>query len=352
MTQLGLRADTGPLADQRARQGVAAIIDREAIRAAVAPEALPADAFGLAPSEPGLRRHRAGRRAGPARPGAGRPAAGRRRLGAQPDHRPVDGRRGAGPAGRSARRPSGPTDVRVAQQVAEQLDAAGIDTYVVAPTGVELFGLATVPPSPPAAPRRAPGRPTRHAGAAPRRAGRRAGGPRSPPAAATTTVTPTTWSATTAAAPAAGGVAARPDGAAAHRRAATRAPSWPPTTAARRRPRWSRCRPGRRPGSARRACSRCSTSWSRPTRAPDAVAAVERALWNQVPALPLFQPVTLVVSTPRLGRADRDRAGAAGHRPGDRGRTVAAATRLITLWSRPGPGHGRAILRFPAVVRY
>jgi hypothetical protein len=25
---------------------------------------------------------------------------------------------------------------------------------------------------------------------------------------------------------------------------------------------------------------------------------VERALWNQVPVLPLFQPVTLVVSTP------------------------------------------------------
>jgi len=30
----------------------------------------------------------------------------------------------------------------------------------------------------------------------------------------------------------------------------------------------------------------------------DAAAAVERALWTQVPALPLFQPVTLVVSTP------------------------------------------------------
>jgi hypothetical protein len=30
----------------------------------------------------------------------------------------------------------------------------------------------------------------------------------------------------------------------------------------------------------------------------DAVSAVERALWTQLPALPLFQPVTLVVSTP------------------------------------------------------
>ena len=53
MTQLGLRADAGPLTDQRARQGIAAIVDREAIRAAVAPDALPADAFGLAPSQPG-----------------------------------------------------------------------------------------------------------------------------------------------------------------------------------------------------------------------------------------------------------------------------------------------------------
>ena len=99
VTQLGMRADTGPLADQQARQGVAAIIDREAIRAAVAPEALPVDAFGLAPSEPGLRGHRARRRAGPSRPGAGRPAAGRRRVGAQPDHRPLDDRGSPGPAG-------------------------------------------------------------------------------------------------------------------------------------------------------------------------------------------------------------------------------------------------------------
>jgi ABC-type transport system substrate-binding protein len=37
VTQLGFRADTGPLEDQQARQGVAAIIDREAVRAAVAP---------------------------------------------------------------------------------------------------------------------------------------------------------------------------------------------------------------------------------------------------------------------------------------------------------------------------
>ncbi len=81
VTQLGLRADTGPLADQRARQGVAAIIDREAIRAAVAPEALPADAFGLAPSEPGYAATAPAGGSGPTRSGAGRTAAGQRRAG-------------------------------------------------------------------------------------------------------------------------------------------------------------------------------------------------------------------------------------------------------------------------------
>ena len=37
-----------------------------------------------------------------------------------------------------------PDDVRVAQRWPTQLDAAGIDATVVAPTGVELFGRPTV----------------------------------------------------------------------------------------------------------------------------------------------------------------------------------------------------------------
>ncbi len=55
VTELGMRADGGPLGDARVRRGIALLLDREAIRAAVAPEALPADAFGLAPSAAGIR---------------------------------------------------------------------------------------------------------------------------------------------------------------------------------------------------------------------------------------------------------------------------------------------------------
>ncbi|MDN5749043.1 MAG: ABC transporter substrate-binding protein, partial [Pseudonocardia sp.] len=53
VTQLSLRADAGPLRTAAARRGLAALIDRETIRSAVAPESLPANAFALAPSQPG-----------------------------------------------------------------------------------------------------------------------------------------------------------------------------------------------------------------------------------------------------------------------------------------------------------
>jgi ABC-type transport system substrate-binding protein len=64
VTELALRSDGGPLADTRVRQALGALLDRDAVRAAADPEALPADAFGLAPSEPGY----AGTAPGP-RPG-------------------------------------------------------------------------------------------------------------------------------------------------------------------------------------------------------------------------------------------------------------------------------------------
>jgi len=44
VTQLGMRADGGPLADARTRRGIAMLLDRDAIRAAVAAESLPVDA--------------------------------------------------------------------------------------------------------------------------------------------------------------------------------------------------------------------------------------------------------------------------------------------------------------------
>lgn len=53
VTELGFRADGGPLADFVVRRAMGAIIDPEAVRAEVAPEALPAAALALGPSEPG-----------------------------------------------------------------------------------------------------------------------------------------------------------------------------------------------------------------------------------------------------------------------------------------------------------
>ena len=74
---------------------------------------------------------------------------------------------------------------------------------------------------------------------------------------------------------------------------------------------------------------------------PDALAAAERTLWTQVPALPLFQPVTLVVST-----AASDGLTGIGPGPLVTGPVTGAErwrppTRLITLWSRTRPRSGR-----------
>ena len=53
VTELAFRTDGGPLADTRVRQAVEGLVDRNAVRAAVAPDALAADAFALAPSQDG-----------------------------------------------------------------------------------------------------------------------------------------------------------------------------------------------------------------------------------------------------------------------------------------------------------
>ena len=59
-------------------------------------------------------------------------------------------------------------------------------------------------------------------------------------------------------------------------------------------------------------------------------AAVEKLLWSQVPALPLFQPVSLLVSTAERGRRHRRRAGPADHRSAHR---CAALDRTCALTS-------------------
>ena len=147
VTELALRTDGGPLADTRARQALGAIVDRAAVRAAAAPQALAADAFALAPSQPG---YASTAPAGaPAHPDA---AAATTLLTAAGWTRGTDGRwrNGGAPVrlvvGAAAERP---TDLKVAENVAAQLEAAGIGATVVAPTAVELFGQQTVPPTPP-----------------------------------------------------------------------------------------------------------------------------------------------------------------------------------------------------------
>src|SRR5690606_1005784 len=136
VTQLGMRADGGPLADARVRRGIAMLLDREAIRAAVAPESLPADAFGPAPSQPG---HPS--TAPPDAPLRHDPAAAAQLLASTGWSRDLTTGRWAvagGPVslviGAANQRPD---DVEVARVVAEQLDAAGIDVTLVAPSAVE-----------------------------------------------------------------------------------------------------------------------------------------------------------------------------------------------------------------------
>ncbi len=289
VTRLGMRSDSGPLADQRARQGIAAIIDREAIRASVAPDALAADAFGPAPSEPG---YASTAPAGaPARPDP--VLAGQQLAAADWERSLTNGRwtvNGA-PArlvvGAAAERPE---DVEVAQLVAAQLDKAGIDTTVVAPSGVALFGQPTVPPTPPSSTAPNPAAddavPTTAAGASapPSRA---PSAPGTASAAATATSTP----------PPPGGVEVdlmvlpRTVGRDVGSELASDFGCPVPTTVV--------AVPARTPtGFCSPTLQPLLDELVSASPRPDATAAVERALWTQVPELPLFQPVTLVVSTP------------------------------------------------------
>lgn len=263
---LGLRSDTGPLRSIAARQAVAGLIDRQAIRQAVAPEALQADAFGLAPSQPGYAA------SAPARPDAAAIAAlfaqaGWTRSGGsgpwQVDGAPVRLVIGAG-AERGL-------DQRVAAVVAQQLTAAGVPTTVVAPPAVDLFGAATVPATPPSSTAPTP------AGGAP-----------------TPSATPTTP--TAGAAPAAAGVAVdlmvlpRPAGG---DRASTLASEFGCSTPG---------VPGSEPapgptGFCQPLLDTLLDELMTPDPRPGLAAIVDKELWAQATALPLFQPVGLIVST-------------------------------------------------------
>jgi len=140
LTQLALRLDTGPLAQPAVRRALAGLVDRAAIRAAVGPQAVAADAFGHAPSEPGYAS------TVPPLPDA---AEVQRLLTGVGWARDPSGAWTA--AGAPVRLVVGaaveqPDEVRVARLVAAQLTAAGIETAVVTPPAVLLYGQPGVRP--------------------------------------------------------------------------------------------------------------------------------------------------------------------------------------------------------------
>ena len=206
----------------RVRQALAKLVDRNALRAAVAPDALPADALGLAPSQPGY--------APTAPPTVAPDPAGAAQLLSEAGWKrdvvtgrwdTADGRPARIVVGAGADRPD---DVRVAQAVATQLRAAGLEPQVIAPSATDLLAQPTVAPTPPStgpsATADADAHPDGHRGRACRRTSSWARGPS----------------------------------------AATSAPSWPARTAARPPPRSTPTRRGRPPASASPRCSRSSTS--------------------------------------------------------------------------------------------
>jgi len=294
VTQLGMRADGGPLADARVRRGIAMLLDREAIRAGVAPESLPADAFGLAPSQPGY-----ASTAPPDAPLRPDPAAAAQLLASAGWSRDLTTGRWAvagGPVslviGAANQRLE---DVDVARAVAEQLDAAGIDVTLVGPSAVDLFGQAAVPAVPPSP------SPTPSPTAQPGDANATPAQPTPAPAAPATTP-PAAPTATPALPAPPGGVEVdlmvlpRTVGGDLGSELASDYGCPAPTTLVPDPPRppTGFCFPALRP-----ALDELVSASPR----PETAGAVEQVLWAQLPFLPLFQPVDLVVSTPAADAA-------------------------------------------------
>jgi ABC-type transport system substrate-binding protein len=261
VTDLTLRADTGPLADVRVRQAIGSLLDRERIRAEVAPGALAANAFGLAPSQPGYAA------TGPAGPD---PAAAERLLTEAGYTRSTSGAWVLGSTPLDIVVAAGverTTDVAVAQAVARQLEAAGIGVDVVAPPAADLFTQRAVAATPP---------PT------------------------STTPTPTPTPTPTASATAAPNTTVRADVLVLPR--AVGGPIGPqlasdygcpdPTSALPNPP----ALPGGFCSAALQPELEAVATAAVPD--PERLATIERVLWAQLPALPLFQQTSLLVSTP------------------------------------------------------
>lgn len=298
VVQLGMRADGGPLADVRARQGIAAVVDREAVRASVAPESMPANALGLAPSQPGYAA------TAPATVAPDPVQAGQLLASAGWSRSLTTGRWVANGSpvrltiGAAAERPG---DVLVAQAVARQLAAAGIDTTVVAPNAVDLFGLPTVPATPPSTsstppPTSTTAEPTAVPTTGPTAGAPTAGAPTTAGSTPATTGPSSSATTSTTQPPPAGGVEVdlligprtvggdqgtelASDYGCPVASAVVPVPPRSPT------------------GFCFSALQPLFDELLTPSPRPDTAAAVERLLWIQMPALPLYQPVSLVVST-------------------------------------------------------
>ncbi len=293
MESLFFRSGGGPLADPRVRQGVAAAVDRDAIRRSVAPAALPADAFGPAPSEAGYRPS-----APPGAPGRPDPVASAAAFTG------AGYVRGAGGVWQIGGRPLSlvigagadrPQDVEVAQVVAAQLRAAGLRVTVVAPPAADLFAQPTVNPSIPTT------TPTPSVGGAGPAPGTTPSP--TPPVTPTTTAAPTSGSATTSSTAPGGPVAVDVFVGA---RSAVGAPGprldseygCPAPAVPAEAPATS-CFPAVQP-----LLDRLTTAESAPAD-PAALADADRVLWTQLPGLPLYQPLGLVVSSPQADAATR-----------------------------------------------
>lgn len=299
VTQLGLRADGGPLADASARRGIAALVDRDAVRRAVAPEALLADAFALAPSEPGY-----APTAPPGAPSQPDPVAAEQQLLAAGWVRDAEGVWTLGGAPVElivAAAEERPEDLRVAQLVAAQLGVAGVGASVVELPAVQLF---TDPVVTLAEPSGAPGTPT------------------PTPTTAAPAATPEASAGATPAPQASDGsgrvdvlVGPRTAGGEPGTELASDYGCASPTALVPEPPRPPSgfCEPmtqflleslaaGGQPADAQR------------------LGAAEELLWSALPALPMFQPVSLVVSTP-----DADAATGVGPGPLTRGPLADAA---------------------------
>jgi ABC-type transport system substrate-binding protein len=349
VVQLGMRTDQGVMTDERVRQAVGALLNRDALVAVGTADGVGgvrADAQLLAPSEPGYRPTAPA--GAPTHPDPGQAA---QLLTAAGYTRDGQGRWTllGGPLRVTVGAPADhPRFQAVAAEVVRQLDAAGVDAQLVTAPGTALFPDATVVPTPPTtsaspSPSAQPIPPVPATPARPERGGH--GGPGHGPArggaaasrpvpAAAPTPTPTGQPATRPPGQPASAASGQPAN------SSTQPPSGQPSSSSAAAPPTGvlvdltvmpravgadlastatsnyGCPPGMagvaRP--ARNPTGFCSTALqplldaalSGAVSIDQAAPTIEATLWRQLPAIPLFQPVTTLATTPRGDQVTAD----------------------------------------------